>query len=274
MELHVDHTTEYAYSHPNRHSIQYIRLTPVGGPGQDVLSWTLDANAKLHAWQDGFGNTVHTLVVDQDHDLLTLRVHGTVRTTDMGGIRPFSGSTHHVLYLLQPTPLTEPSDAMRDLVSGAGKPDQAVDFLHRLMDTIRDHVTYIPGETDVDTTAAQALEDGRGVCQDQAHIFASCARLAGLPARYVSGYLSAMVDGSEHQASHAWAEALVPDLGWVAFDPANGISPNENYIRVAVGRDYADAAPVRGIRTGAGEERLAVRVAVTDLAMVQQQQQQ
>ena len=132
------------------------------------------------------------------------------------------------------------------------------------------HVTYIPGETDVDTTAAQALDAGSGVCQDHAHIFAACARLAGLPARYVSGYLCATDDGNQQQASHAWAEALLPGLGWVAFDPANATSPHAGYVRVAIGRDYMDTAPVRGLRTGPGEERMAVRVAVVEGSVLQQ----
>ncbi len=272
MDIHVDHRTEYTYSEPNKHSIQYIRLTPTSGPGQQVREWTIDAPAELTAWQDGFGNIVHTLVMAEDHDTMSLQVNGIVSTANMDGILPYDGSIEGAGFLIQPTALTKPSEAVRDLVlaTKGARPAASLDFLHDLLREITDRVTYIPGETDVDTTAAQALEAGRGVCQDHAHIFAACARLAGLPARYVSGYLCATEDGDQQQASHAWAEALVPDLGWVAFDPANGVSPHEGYLRVAVGRDYADTAPVRGLRTGPGEERMAVRVAVLDAAIVQQ----
>ena len=102
---------------------------------------------------------------------------------------------------------------------------------------------------------------GSGVCQDHTHIFIAAARRLGFPARYVSGYL--MLDRcAEQAASHAWAEAHVGGLGWVAFDVANGISADERYVRVATGRDYRDAMPVSGIRFGHAEERLAVQITV------------
>ncbi|MFN3233691.1 MAG: transglutaminase domain-containing protein [Alphaproteobacteria bacterium] len=273
MEIKIDHKTEYAYSEPNKHSIQYIRLTPYSGAGQSVQNWTVDAGRMLHVWRDGFGNIVHTMIVHDEHDILSLKVQGVIQTTDTGGVTPYEGPPSRALFLLQPTELTEPSDRMRELLADvtSDRADDPIEFLHALMTGIRKDVAYVPGETDVDTTAAEALEAGRGVCQDHAHLFTACARLAGFPARYVSGYLCATEDGNQQQASHAWAETLVPDLGWVAFDPANGVSPHEGYVRVALGRDYADAAPVRGIRTGAGEERLAVRVAVTDMDVVHQQ---
>jgi transglutaminase-like putative cysteine protease len=119
----------------------------------------------------------------------------------------------------------------------------------------------VVGATTVMTTAAEALAKGSGVCQDHAHVFIAVARLLGLPARYVSGYL--WQGGSETaSASHAWAEAHVPDFGWLGFDPANNICPTEKYVRVAIGLDYGEAAPVRGIRRGAADEVLTVAVDV------------
>jgi transglutaminase-like putative cysteine protease len=113
--------------------------------------------------------------------------------------------------------------------------------------------------TDATTTAAEALAAGHGVCQDFAHIFAAAARLLGIPARYVSGHL-ARAEHLQQDAAHAWAEALVPDLGWVAFDPANGVCADDAYVRVAIGLDYLDAAPIRGARRGGGMEQLTVAV--------------
>jgi transglutaminase-like putative cysteine protease len=273
MDLHVEHTTEYRYSVPNRHSIQYIRLTPPSNQMQTVRFWQIDAPARLNAWVDGFGNLVHTLVMNEEHDRLRLSVHGGVSTTDTSGVLPEAGRYEASLFLLQPTALTAPDEALRGFVEELGPPGEgaAIAWLHDLMAAVGERVAYLPGETDVTTTAAEAFAARKGVCQDHAHIFAACARLADMPARYVSGYLCTLADGRERDASHAWTEVLVPHLGWVGFDPANGICPDDRYVRLACGRDYRDAMPVRGIRTGAGGELLAVRVSVVDSGMRQAQ---
>ena len=129
------------------------------------------------------------------------------------------------------------------------------------MHGLADRIAYEPGATTVVTTAEEAFGTGRGVCQDLAHIFIACARRMGFPARYVSGYLM-MDDRTQQAASHGWAEAHVEALGWVAFDVANRISPDDRYVRLAVGRDYRDAAPVIGIRLGQAVESLAVNITV------------
>ncbi|MBI1181628.1 MAG: transglutaminase family protein [Alphaproteobacteria bacterium] len=273
MDLHVEHTTEYRYTVPTRHSIQYVRLTPPSNDAQTVRYWTIDAPAPLSRWVDGFGNIVQTLVVNGEHDSLRLTVHGAVTTHDTSGILAADDHPQASLFLLQPTALTKPDKALAKFVDSVGRPDPEapIPYLHDLMGALRERVDYVPGETDVHTTAAEAFEAGAGVCQDHAHLFACCARLAGLPTRYVSGYLCTPAGDREEDASHAWAETLVPDLGWVGFDPANGICPDDRYIRIAFGRDYRDAAPVRGIRSGGGEEALAVRVSVKPAEQTQAQ---
>ncbi|MCB1970532.1 MAG: transglutaminase family protein [Geminicoccaceae bacterium] len=165
------------------------------------------------------------------------------------------------------TDLTHPTEALEDL---AGRVSRAptLDRLHELMNLVRERIDYRIGATQVRTTADQALALGAGVCQDHAHVFITCARIMGIPARYVSGYLYTGTDHDE-DASHAWAEAFVDELGWVGFDPANNVCPGEFYVRTAVGLDYWSAAPVRGIWGGAGEESLEVRVQVQ---MAQSQQ--
>jgi transglutaminase-like putative cysteine protease len=132
--------------------------------------------------------------------------------------------------------------------------------MHALMGAIHKTVEYRKDVTTSETTAEQALELKVGVCQDHAHIFISAARSMGLSARYVSGY---MLDGNEMgAASHAWAEAHVPNLGWVGFDPTNDICPDERYVRIAAGLDYADTAPVSGMRVGTAPEMILVSVSV------------
>jgi transglutaminase-like putative cysteine protease len=129
------------------------------------------------------------------------------------------------------------------------------------MAAIHGRVAYTIGATDSTTVAEDALLQGSGVCQDHSHIFIAVSRLLGFPARYVSGYLM-MNDRLDQVATHAWAEAHVDNLGWVAFDVANGISADERYVRVATGRDYRDAMPVAGIRLGKAQEQLAVHITV------------
>ena len=135
------------------------------------------------------------------------------------------------------------------------------------MECVREDVAYVPGVTSAETSAGEALLAGAGVCQDHAHVFVAAARCLGHPARYVSGYLHAASDAEDALASHAWAEAWLPELGWVGFDPSNGIAPTERYVRTGVGLDYADAAPVRGVRRGAPGHSLRVRVHVEEIAV-------
>jgi transglutaminase-like putative cysteine protease len=160
------------------------------------------------------------------------------------------------------TPLTRPGPKLRALLREVGTDrDDRLDWLHRLSASVRDAVAYRLGETGVRTTAEQAVEQGGGVCQDHAHVFIAAARMADIPARYVSGYLM-MDDRIEQDATHAWAEAHVDGLGWVGFDVSNGISPDRRYVRVATGRDYRDAAPVTGVSVGGRSAGMEVQVAV------------
>ena len=144
-----------------------------------------------------------------------------------------------------------------------------LDRLHALAGIVRDRVDYEVGSTDAHTGAAEALADGKGVCQDHAHIFISAARTLGVPARYVTGYL-VLGEQSRSEAHHAWAEAWVEGLGWVAFDVANRICPTERYVRLAVGLDAGCAAPVVGSRRGGQHELLDVSVDVREQNAQQQ----
>ncbi len=161
------------------------------------------------------------------------------------------------------TPLTAPGKTLRKLVSSVKlMPDEdTLPHMHRLSAAIAEKVSYETGRTDSATTAETALAAGNGVCQDHAHILIAAARMLGHPARYVSGYLM-MDDRVEQDATHAWAEIWVKGLGWVGFDISNAICPDDRYVRVAVGRDYRDAAPIHGIRHGSGTEDLHVALKV------------
>ena len=146
-------------------------------------------------------------------------------------------------------------------VQVAGAADQPLPALHALSEAVLEAVAYESGRTDASTSAEAALAAGHGVCQDHAHIFIGAARMLGVPARYVSGYL--LMDGMiDQQAGHAWAEAHVAGLGWVGFDVSNAICPDARYVRVAVGADYGDAAPITGVTLGHGAAELTVEVSV------------
>jgi transglutaminase-like putative cysteine protease len=213
--------------------------------------------------QDAFGNTTHVLTEDAISDL-TITVEGLIETHDTRGVLRGTDERFPPSLFLRATDLTKVNPAMeafsRELRSESEK--DVLGFLHALMLQINDHMTFDDDPTNSGTSAIEAFGLKRGVCQDYAHIFIACARSVGIPARFICGHFL-RADGMVNQrAGHAWAEAFVPDLGWVAFDPANAICATDAHARVALGLDYLGAAPVRGTRTGGGTETLTVNVKV------------
>lgn len=265
MLISIQHETHYRYDAPAAYTIQSLKQTPQVTSGQKVLSWSVDCglDKTIPVFTDSFGNLTHTLVINEDHDEVLIRVSGLVETTDTAGVVSGANEPFPLVAYLRETDLTRPDDALREFAEPLHRISTDLDKLHALMNTVRDRIDYQEGETHVETRASEALSHGYGVCQDHAHVFICCARLLGIPARYVSGYLQASENRDEvYEAGHAWAEAHVPDLGWVGFDVANRTCPNDGYVRVAVGLDYREAAPIRGLRLGGGAEALDVSVQV------------
>lgn len=263
MQVQIRHDTTYSYSEPVMASAQYLRLTPRSGPTQSVSRWNVACRgATLDEWTDHFGNICHTLATDKARGAITLAVSGEVRTFETHGILPAEPDEMPGEVYLRPTVYTQGDAKLRKFASGyhAQIKKDAIEGLHALMMGVHEQVRYTEGGTHVHTTAVEAFNDGVGVCQDHAHILIACCKQLEIPARYVSGYLASGLGQEEHNAGHAWAEALVPDLGWLSFDPANGVSASEAYVRMAVGFDYADAGPVCGIRTGGGEEAMDITI--------------
>ncbi len=262
MRLKISHRTEYSYDQPVTYALQRLRLVPRSGHAQAVHSWSLEIEGAREEvrFEDQFGTETRLISVEGAPRQITISASGEVETFDTAGISgPHRGFAP--LWLFQAaTPLTLGGEGIAELAHSA-PPGADLDRLHAVSAAIRGKVDYVVGATHSATTAEEAFGQNSGVCQDHAHIFLSTARQMGFPARYVSGYL--MLDDSDQQAaSHAWAEAYVEALGWVGFDVSNGISPDERYVRLAVGRDYRDAMPVSGIRLGAANERLAVHITV------------
>ena len=260
MKLLVRHETVYHLNQSARRSCQYLRLTPRRESCQRVVRWRVNAPGKMVEWRDGYGNGVHAVSRDGQHDEICIRIEGVVETRDTMGILSLSDGLPPALFTRN-TALTAPDSALKDFAASfAEKADRdTISTLHELMRAVGDAVSYLPGVTDVSCSAAEALAHGRGVCQDHAHVFITLSRLLGIPCRYVSGYL---YEGTGAGASHAWAEAHVDGLGWVSFDPANQQSATAGYIRLAVGLDYVDAAPIIGLRTGGEKETMAVSLQV------------
>lgn len=262
MRLRISHTTEYRYDDPVQYSLQRLRLTPQDGPGQKVLSWNIAVDgANVEAgFNDQFGNQTHLVSTEGDSHSVHIVASGEVETEDRSGVYgPHQGYVPLWLYLRE-TPRTKPGKPIRDLARSLTG-DNELAKMHDLMGKLNAQIAYETGATGPDTTAEQALEAGRGVCQDHAHAFIAVARTLSLPARYVSGYLL-MNDRAEQVATHAWAEVHLPGLGWVGFDPANNHCPDARYVRIATGLCYADAAPVSGMRIGLAGEDLTVTLVV------------
>ncbi|MBG0803077.1 transglutaminase family protein [Methylocystis sp. H4A] len=276
MRIRIRHETTYRYAEPPRMAVQHLRLSPRNHDGQHVVDWRIDVDrdCRLVQSEDAFGNTLHRFSVDGPIESISTVVEGEVTTFDMTGV--VSGAVERfppILYMRE-TPLTTPSAAIVDFArETTAKESGTLAKLHALLGAIHEALTFDAAATHSATTAAECFEHRKGVCQDFSHLFIACARGIGAPARYVSGYFLGS-DGEDQVAGHAWAEAYVEDLGWVAFDPTHGVAPQEHHVRVAVALDYLSAAPIRGAHSGGAGETLDVKVRVARAAAFSQSQSQ
>lgn len=274
MHLKIEHITSYHYDIPVHYALQRLRLTPVSGPGQKVLNWSVRMeNAERQAtFNDQFGNRSELWATMEEPKETVIIASGEIETEDKAGVTGSHTGFCPLWLFLRETPLTTAGERVRALAEELQGETNALAQMHALMGRLSDTIAYRPGETHAHTTAEEALAAGVGVCQDHAHAFLATARLLNVPARYVSGYL--FMDGIEEQtASHAWAEVHLPGLGWVGFDAANRICPDDRYVRIAYGLDYQGAAPVSGLRLGSADEHLHVALTVQDKAQAQSQSQ-
>jgi len=266
MRLHIAHSLVHRFDPPAAGVIQVLRLTPRNHEGQHVIGWRIDvsADARLNAHEDAFGNLSHVFSADGPFEELIVRVDGEVETQNTDGLVRGTVERFSPSLFLRDTPLTQADEPMRDFAQAIRKANEADvlgelhALLHRLHDEMRGEGDRLDSEA---ATAAEVFARKRGLARDMTHVFIGAARSLAIPARYIAGYFCA--DGSvEQRSGHAWAEAFVPDLGWVGFDPANCVCPTDAYVRVAVGLDALGAIPVRGVRYGAGGETLAVAIKI------------
>jgi transglutaminase-like putative cysteine protease len=276
VRIRVDHRTIYRYQPPAKSVLQVLRLIPRSHEGQNVVRWRAAAEAdvevQLRRGEDALGNVTQTAFIQGPVSELMLRVEGEVETWDTHGVVRGAAERFPPEAFLRETPLTAPSPELCELADELARkdPGDLIARLHRLMAAIGEAMAFETDTTQTGTTSAEAFAQKRGVCQDFSHVFIAAARRLGAPARYVSGHLAREGEAVEQDAAHAWAEAWVPDLGWIGFDAANGVCPTSSYVRVAIGLDYLGAAPVRGSRTGGGAETMDVRLRVSHAALQSQ----
>jgi transglutaminase-like putative cysteine protease len=261
--LHVRHETVYTYAEVVRYTIQALRLTPRREARQRVVSWSIQAPGRRIEQIDAHGNIVHYLTVESPHRELRLLVTGVVETDETIGQPNSDALQLSPLAYRTASSLTAADAALAQFAAAAfAGSDDLRERLLRGAQAVAAAVAYRPGSTQVSDTAIAVLQRREGVCQDQAHVFIACCRALGLSARYVSGYLHTGAEGGV--ASHAWAEVWLDSPGhWHGIDISHGRPVAGQHCRLAVGRDYLDAAPVRGMRRGGGQERMQVSVLVS-----------
>lgn len=280
------HITEFQYDGPVSESYNEVRLRPMQDEVQSCLSFRLTTTpqSSCSAHLDFFGNWVHQFNILPEHRALRIEtecvvlVHTPEVTTSRGITLAELADRKDELAddfydLIIPTEYTPHVAALKPLIDAAelDSDGTTLGFIEAAAHRVHTYFRYEKGATQVKSTVVDALATGAGVCQDFAHILIAIARTAGLPARYVSGYLvprrtaepgASVEEVIGGQASHAWVEIYIPELGWIGQDPTLGKPVGIQHIRIAYGRDYGDVAPVRGVYKGHAGQRLSVDVRV------------
>jgi transglutaminase-like putative cysteine protease len=267
MRIKVDYATTYDYSMLASDVVQLLRVEPCGHDDQHIVHWRLDTDTDGHLRRghDAFGNVIHMFYADAPIRRLALHVTGEVDTSETHGILRGTAEPLPPSVFLRTTPLSTADEAIRNFARENTGSDHLA-TCHAMLGALYAGMAFDADVTHSHTDAIHAFNLKAGVCQDYSHIFVAAARSLGIPSRYVSGHL-VRADGLVTQpAGHAWVECHISELGWVGFDPTNGISTSDAYLRVAVGLDYLDAAPVRGARRGGGDETMVVSVTTSDSA--------
>ena len=276
----IRHLTRFRYKTPVSESLMELRMHPRTEGGQRCLSFQLsvDPRTRIYEYRDYLGNMVHHFDVPGQHRELKIVAEALVEIEPApelpDRLEPSAwddldqqAAAGDYWEMLMPSQFAQPTEALLSLIEPlrVRRRDDPLSFLRELNAAIYDWFEYVPKATRVDSPIDHAIEVRKGVCQDFAHIMTALLRHVKIPCRYVSGYVyrrSENHDRSPEGASHAWVEALLPGLGWVGFDPTNNLIAGERHIRTAIGRDYADVPPTKGIFKGKSESQLTVSVRV------------
>jgi transglutaminase-like putative cysteine protease len=275
----IRHVTRFQYSAAISESLTELRMQPRTEGAQRCLKFDLiiQPRARLQAYRDYRGNVVHHFDIPGKHKELKITADSTIEITPAPPLPEAVGlevwealeqarEGHEFWDYLTPSQFVPASPLLDDLIVSwqLDRTDDPLSVLRRINTAIFENFEYVPKATSVDSPIDHALGDRRGVCQDFAHIMLALLRRLGIPARYVSGYLyhGEFHDRSEVNATHAWIEAWLPELGWIGFDPTNNLLAEERHIRTAIGRDYNDVPPTRGVFKGTANSELSVGVQV------------
>jgi transglutaminase-like putative cysteine protease len=276
----VRHRTTFRYMSPVRESVMEVRMQPRSDANQRCLTFDLAVTptARILSYRDSWGNSVHHFDIPSAHSELTLMAQGLVELQPLPSLDQLEAGGWDDLDaqvmaedfwdMLAPSYFARPSPMLLDLAKelGVQRRGKPLDVVREINDAIMAKFQYVPNSTKVDSPIEEAISRRQGVCQDFAHITITLIRKLGIPCRYVSGYLSqrsAEKPDSMESASHAWLEAWLPGPGWIGFDPTNRLMTGEHHIRVAIGRDYADVPPTKGVFKGDADSELAVAVRVS-----------
>lgn len=264
MRLAIEHRTFYRFTAPQARLVQLLRLTPADTFNQTTVHWRIDVScdARLREGSDGFGNRTTMLYAEGPLAAIEVTVLGEVLTTRGTGVLMGVDETLPRAVYLRATPTTRAGEAVQAFIGSAV--DGISDPLERLTALCRALGDRFPDRARwTESTEAEAMFAAPAhSSRDLAQMFVACARAAGAPARFVSGYALAGVARDGGPVPHGWAEAYVEQLGWVGFDPSFGQAPDETYVRLAIGLDAMGAAPIAGSRIGHGEEALNVDLVV------------
>jgi transglutaminase-like putative cysteine protease len=277
----IHHVTRFRYSTPISESIMEVRIQPRSEGFQRCLDFRLHTSprASIFTYRGEYGNRVHHFDVPNRHSQLTITAEALVEVTPPPSLPEALSpqawdelddltATDEYWDMLMPSHFARPGPLLYDFARELDlqRRNDPLTVLRDLNTAIHEKFEYAQKSTRVDSPIEDALSARRGVCQDFTHILITLVRELGIPCRYVSGYLFHQGRGrdrSAEDATHAWVEALLPDLGWVGFDPTNNTIAGERHIRVAIGRDYADVPPTRGVFRGKAQSELAVAVKVS-----------
>ncbi len=277
MLLTISHQTIYRYEAGATDAAMRLRLTPPNCASQRVHDWqvTLNDEPVAPAWTNSYGVGEAFWRAGRRVEQAVIRAEGIVETWDRAGVvAPGEEDVASPRVFLASTALTEADAAIAAFAGSAQSVEGDLTTLHTLCRIVHEELAYRTEVTDSDTPAARVLELRSGVCQDFTHLFIASARVLGIPCRYVAGYLHdpAIADG--FHASHGWAEAHVGGLGWIGFDPTRKLCVTGDYVRLSVGLDAFDAAPIRGVGYFGGAVTMQVDVAVSEGAAGIQNQSQ
>ena len=261
MRIAIDHRTRYRFSEPQARVVQLLRMTPQDSAHQTVVHWHIgvDCDARLRDTRDGFGNRVTMLYASGPLEGIEITVTGEVLTAEAHGMVDGAGEPLPPLLFLRATDRTRADEGLAAFAHQRAT-GSAIERLHRFNTALSARFEIVVERHDAGRTAREAFGDATASSRDLAHLFIAGVRSLGVPARYVTGYRP--VEHGHAPTPHAWAEAYVEALGWVAFDPSRGCSADETYVRVAIGPDAATCAPVAGSRLGPGNEALDVDLQV------------